>query len=88
MKIENPELFVKTLQDIKNLRESLLDLECANPHLFHAYDGTITAGWEFWTTDEILGIISDEILDVLRTCKQSLQVELVGNSDTLKENEK
>ena len=63
--IKNSDLLKKTLQDIKNLRESLIDLECANPHLFSHYDGIITSGWEFWTTDEILERINEEISCVL-----------------------
>jgi hypothetical protein len=85
MRIEKPELFHKTLQDIKNLRESLKGLETANPHLFDRYNGCINMEWEFWSTDEILERVSEDISSVLGTCKNPLQV--VGNPDEV-ENEK
>lgn len=84
MNPNNHELCRRILSDISCLRKDLRELEELESSLFEGYDPTIQSRWEFWSTDDILEIISDDIKGIL--LENNIPTQIVGNTDILKDN--
>jgi hypothetical protein len=66
MNSNNHELCRMILSNIWHLRKNLKELEEKEPQLFEGDDPAIKSGWEFWSTDEILKNVEEDITTSLK----------------------